>query len=387
MGVTPIRVLVVDDHVMVMDMLVRLLQADPAFTVVGAATTGTEAIAQARGQSTDVVVMDFLLPDMDGATATRSILAERPDVRVIMMTGSDRPGAFIAAMDAGCVACVRKTQAFQDLLEAVRRVGTGEVVTAEDVGRVPPISELVVHYQPVVDMLTRRVVGFEALVRWEHPERGLLPPAEFLALAEDTGYITQITRTVVQEATRQLSEWQQRHAVDPALWVSVNLSATTVASAHTADSIRSAIQSSSIDPACLVLEITETTLLEETPQTLASLHALKAVGVRLALDDFGTAFSSLSYLRRFPFDVIKIDHSFTAELPASPRAVLLVESISQVAHGLGLTAIAEGIERQAQARCLIGAGWRYGQGFLYSRPVKARAAERLLQPPRQVSNS
>lgn len=373
----PLRILVVDDHVVVMDMIVRLLETDPAYLVVGAATTGSEAVSLARTLQPDVIVMDFFLPDMDGATATRAILAERADARVIMLTGSDRPGAFIAAMDAGCVAWVRKTHTFQDLLEAVSRVASGAVVPAQDAVRLPPLSELAVVYQPIVELPTRRVIGFEALVRWQHPERGLLPPADFLALAEDTGYIADIGRTVLDEATRRLSAWH-RFASDPPLFMSINLSASAVKSPDTAESVRAAVVSSGIDPSSLVLEITETTLLEETPQTLASLHALKGLGVRLALDDFGTAFSSLAYLRRFPFDVIKIDNSFTAELPTSPRGVLLVESISQMARSLGLTAIAEGIERPAQARCLIGAGWRYGQGYLYSRPVGPRDAERLL---------
>jgi EAL domain-containing protein (putative c-di-GMP-specific phosphodiesterase class I) len=241
----------------------------------------------------------------------------------------------------------------------------------------PALEDIVVHYQPVLELETSQVAGFEALVRWQHPERGLLTPAHFLPLAEATGYITDIDREVGTQACQELAEWQRLDTRHPPLWVSCNLSALGLSMETIATGSAAIVARAGIAPADLVVEITETALLEDTAQITENLAALKSVGVTLALDDFGTAFSSLSYLRRFPFDRVKIDTSFTAELPHTPRAVLLVEAIVQLADRMGAMAIAEGIERAEQATCLLQSGWRYGQGYLYSPAVPAERARQL----------
>jgi EAL domain-containing protein (putative c-di-GMP-specific phosphodiesterase class I) len=235
-----------------------------------------------------------------------------------------------------------------------------------------------VHHQPVVDLNTERIVGFEALVRWAHPARGLVMPDQFLPLAEQTGYITQIGHRVAAEATRQLAAWQRRSGAEPRLWMSVNVSAVGLERPDVVDRVVEFVEVAGIRPEDLIIEITESVLLGDAEDTLQTMKRLKDNGVRLALDDFGTAFSSLSYLRQFPFDELKIDTSFTAELPESSRSMLLMQAIHQLAASIGLEGVAEGIEREEQADALRDAGWELGQGYLYSRPVDADACGPLL---------
>ncbi len=319
-----VRVLVVDDHEMVAKSLVRLLGEDPTISIIGAESTGQAGITRALAEHADVVVMDFQLPDMDGAAATRELLRGAPGIKVIGLSGSERVGAYRAAMDAGCSAWIRKTSAVEELLEAVRRVRLGQTIESHALDDLPGLDELVVHYQPIIELSTEAIVGFEALVRWNHPSRGYCsPPISFL--------------------------WPSRPATS---W----RSAMGLSEPSIVDSVAAVIRESRINPADFVIEITETVLADDTPETRENAEGLKALGVALSLDDFGTGFSSLPYLRQFPFDFLKIDTSFTADLPHLLRSVLLVEVVKQAADHLGLKAIAEGIERQDQADCLVAAG-------------------------------
>jgi len=369
---------VVDDHEMVAKSLVRLLGEDPGISIIGAESTGQAGINRALAERADVVVMDFQLPDMDGAAATRELLRGAGGIKVIGLSGSDRVGAYRAAMDAGCSAWIRKTSAVDELLDAVHRVRLGQTVESHALDDLPRLEELVVHYQPIIDLRNESIVGFEALVRWEHPSRGLLLPSEFLPMAEQTGYILEIGDVVARSATKQLVEWQRAFPTPDPRWMSINMSAIGLCQPSIVDGIAAVIRESGIDPADFVIEITETVLADDTPESRANAEGLKGLGLALALDDFGTGFSSLSYLRQFPFDYLKIDTSFTADLPHLLRSVLLVEVVKQTADHLGLKAIAEGIERQDQAECLIAAGWTLGQGFMYSRPLDPLLIPRLL---------
>ena len=377
-----IRVLIVDDHELVAESLVRLLQDDPTLRVVGTERSASTGIQRALTESPDLVIMDYSLPDMDGASATRLLRARLPELPVIMLTGSDRPGSYSNAMEAGCAAWVRKTHATHELLDAIHRVAAGETITAQEYEELPSLDELVVYYQPIVELTGLSVVGFEALVRWRHPQQGVLLPARFLHLAEETGYITDIDRHVAFQALQDLAEWQRAGNRKTPLWVSINTSARTLASPSVVRHLAELAVDAGMDPADLVIEITETVLLEDTPAISDNLTLLKKAGLRLSLDDFGTAFSSLSYLRRIPFDYVKIDTSFTAELPHNPRALLLIESIQHMTSDMGAAGIAEGIERADQARCLTELGWELGQGFLYSRPVPFADAREMARARR-----
>lgn len=384
----PISVIVVDDHQMVVESLVGLLTADPDIDVVGTAFTASDGVEVARRTHPDVVVLDFNMPDMDGAAATRIITAEVPDTKVIMLTGAESPGSYVAARDAGISAWLRKSFGSNDLIAAVHSVHTGQWHGDSELEGLPSIDELVAHYQPVIDLDTESVVGFEALVRWAHPQRGLLLPAAFLDRAEQTGFINDIAAWMVERATMQLAEWQVRFPRDPRLWMSLNLSASGLARPDTAGMLRTAIETTELEPGDIVVEITETVILEDTDESLARLTALKDLGVTLALDDFGTAYAQLAYLRRFPFDHIKLDSSFTAELPGGERSKLLVEAVDHLSSALHMEGIAEGIERYEQADCLRQLGWRLGQGFLYAQPMNAHECTAWLgRESRHATNS
>jgi EAL domain-containing protein (putative c-di-GMP-specific phosphodiesterase class I) len=374
----PIRVLIVDDHQMLAESLTRLLGHDPVIDVIGVAPTVHDGLERARESHPDLVIMDYHLPDGDGVTATSRIREELPGTKVIILTGSDRPAYRWAAERAGASAWMRKTRAVHDLISCVHRVHEGEQVVDEDDLELPRLDDLVLHYQPVIDLTSQEVVGFEALVRWQHPELGLVGPGYFLPLAEETGYIVEVDRRVRELAVAQLAWWQETAHPHPPPFVSVNLSAVEVDVPELVVDVSKLISEFAIDPAGLVLEVTETMLLRDADDIVMRLQELKDLGLRLALDDFGTAFSSLSYLRRFPFDHLKIDTSFTAELPDVPRSVVLVEAIQQLAAAFGLRGIAEGIERAEQAECLQRLGWNLAQGYLYSPAVAPAEAEAML---------
>jgi EAL domain-containing protein (putative c-di-GMP-specific phosphodiesterase class I) len=377
---------VVDDHDLLAQSLVRMLDDDPGLEVIGTESRARAGIDRAVADRPDVVIMDYVLPDMDGAMATRIIKATVPEQVVVMLTGSERPGGYAAAMAAGCDAWVRKTRAVHDLVEVIRRLSSGELVRTEEYeSELPPLGELVVHYQPVIALADHHVVGFEALVRWQHPHEGLLAPGRFLPLAEETGYIIDIGSRVTQQALDDLAVWKRDMPDQPVPWMSINMSAVGLSNPDVARQEMELAARAGVDPTDLIIEITETALLEDAHEIDDNMRSLKKAGFKLALDDFGTAFSSLAYLRRFPFDRIKIDTSFTAELPHSPRAVLLVESVLHLARDMGATGIAEGIERPEQAECLMDAGWEFGQGFLYSPAVPFEVASQMAHTGRLLA--
>jgi EAL domain-containing protein (putative c-di-GMP-specific phosphodiesterase class I) len=373
-----IRVVVIDDHEMILESMVRLLRDDPQITVVGTALTAEQGIRVTQEERPDIVIIDYSLTDMDAPDAIRILRAVHPEVKVITFSGSDRPGALYASMRAGSSGWVNKTRAIQKLRNAVHDVASGRPVSNEEVESLPPLDQLVLHYQPIVALADGRIVGFEALVRWQHPERGLLSPNAFLPLAQETGFIVEIDRWVWEHAANQLREWQHRFPLTPNLFMSVNMSVTDLSDPGLVESISGIIRHAGIEPVDLVIEVTESVLLDDTEQTMDFFVQLKDLGVRLALDDFGTAFSSLSYVRRFPFDHLKLDISFISELPNSLRAMLLVEEICHLSTSMKMRSIAEGIEQREQADALLAIGCECGQGYLFSPPVSASDCEKLL---------
>lgn len=375
---TPITVVVVDDHEMVRESLIAVLSRDPLIRVAGAAATGKSGVALAVAERADVVVMDFVLPDMTGATAIGLLKAQMPDVKVITVSGLSVPGAYQAAAAAGSTAWLRKTSAVRELAAAIHQVFAGEVVLDHELDGLPSLDEIVVHYQPVNDLATGEIVGFEALARRRLPGGGLGSPLTFMPQAEMVGLVSDLDRRVAETAARQVHAWQRDFPRDPALWVSVNLSGMDMRRPDLADWVAGAVDAAGIAPSSLVLEITETVLVQDTVHTVRRLGELRAAGVRLSLDDFGTGFSSLAYLRRFPFDFLKIDKGFTEELPHSERAMRMADAIQKVVSTLGLHGIAEGIERAEQAEALRRFGWSYGQGYLFSRPMPPEDCASLL---------
>jgi diguanylate cyclase (GGDEF)-like protein len=224
-------------------------------------------------------------------------------------------------------------------------------------------EEFRLQYQPITDLTTGLLSGVEALVRWQHPERGLLGPYHFIELAEENGAIVGIGDWVLREALRQVAGW-------PGIgYVSVNVSARQFRQPGFVDRVRTALTDMGTEPHRLLLEITESLVLRDADQVLADLHELRALGVRIAIDDFGTGYSSLSYLRQLPVDVLKIDKSFIDDINASRQQRALVNAIVTLARDLHLTVVAEGIEDAAQRATLQLMGCPYGQGYLFSKPV------------------
>ena len=236
-----------------------------------------------------------------------------------------------------------------------------------------PANDFELHYQPILDLASEKVVGLEALIRWHHPVRGLISPAEFIPIAEETGLIIPIGAWVLETACRAAAGWPQH------VYVAINLSPTQFKGASLLDSVQQALAASGLAPTRLVLEITESVLMQRSDDTLALLHQLRSLGIRVALDDFGTGFSSLSYLRSFPFDKIKIDKSFICDVDTNKEASVIVAAVISLARNLGMTTVAEGVETAQQLATLSGQGCSSVQGYLFSRPVPAGQVDSLIR--------
>ncbi|MDQ7830219.1 MAG: EAL domain-containing protein [Desulfovibrionaceae bacterium] len=239
-------------------------------------------------------------------------------------------------------------------------------------------GELVLHYQPIVNVDTRALEGFEALVRWNHPLRGIVPPAKFIPLAEETGIILPLGRWVIIEACRQLGHWQKTIPGAERLSVSVNVSCRQFVRDGLVEYVAQVLEETGLDPSRLKLEITESVLMQDTSHSIHELNRLKALGVRIAVDDFGTGYSSLSYLRQLPIDHLKIDRSFISGSDNAEDNIQIVKSIITLARNLGLTVIAEGVEREDQFARLQNVRCDKAQGYMFSRPVDSIAAERYI---------
>jgi EAL domain-containing protein (putative c-di-GMP-specific phosphodiesterase class I) len=238
-------------------------------------------------------------------------------------------------------------------------------------------NELVLHYQPKVDMASGRICGAEALVRWQHPQRGLLAPGAFIEVAEESGLIVPLGDWVLHETLRQVAAWRQLGL--PPFTVAVNVSSLQLQRARMDRTVLDALARAGLDGASLCLELTESAIMDTGFNVTNTLQAIKEQGVRLALDDFGTGYSSLSYLRRFPIDELKIDRSFIVECHAGNNsAAIITQAIIAMAHGMRLSVVAEGVETPQQLAFLRANACDQYQGYLYSRPVPASAFEALI---------
>jgi diguanylate cyclase (GGDEF)-like protein len=243
-------------------------------------------------------------------------------------------------------------------------------------------DELVLHYQPICRLGSGEVAGFEALLRWNHPTRGLIQPADFIPVAEESRQILALGEWVLDEACRQAAEWQGRAAAARPLGpltMSVNISGVQLDQEGLLDQVRTAIGRAGLAPSSLTLEVTETALMADTAASIRKLDALKQLGVRLSVDDFGTGYSSLEYLRKFPIDSLKVAKSFVDGLRGAAEGAPLVQAILDLADSFGLEVVAEGIELAEQHERLVAMGFRLGQGFYFARPADVRVAESMIQ--------
>jgi diguanylate cyclase (GGDEF)-like protein len=244
-------------------------------------------------------------------------------------------------------------------------------IMERDLRRALPGGEFELHYQPVVNLAQNEISGFEALIRWHHPEKGMVAPAAFIPLAEEIGFIVPLGEWVIRQACATAAQWPGE------LHVAVNISAVQFRSPGLLQVIVGALAASGLQPTRLEIEITETVLLQNKEATLAVLHQLRALGVRIAMDDFGTGYSSLTYLQCFPFDKIKIDRSFVKDITENTGSLNIVRAVAGLANGMGMTTIAEGVETEEQLEKIKSEGCTEMQGFLFSRPLPAAEIERL----------
>ncbi len=241
-------------------------------------------------------------------------------------------------------------------------------------------NQLVVFYQPKMNLATRSIVGFEALLRWRHPLYGLVPPADFIPIAEETGVIVPVGAWVLRQACMQLKSWHTKFPCDPPLSMNVNLSVKQLGDPELVESVAGILAETGIPPESLNLELTESSLVSELESARDVLSRLQSLHVGLDLDDFGTGYSSFSYLRTLNFDALKIDRSFINRLESDSESRAIVETILNLARTLHMEVVAEGIETEEQLAKLVDLGCATGQGFLFSKPIAAELAEQLLAP-------
>lgn len=264
--------------------------------------------------------------------------------------------------------------------EEMRLAVVARLEGESDLRRAIDRGELDVYYQPQVDLTSGALAGVEALLRWHHPERGMISPAEFIPLAEETGLIIDIGRFALRTACAQAADWHAKYPAHRQLKMSVNLSAKQLQQSSLIDEVADALLEWELDPTTLMLELTETSLIEDMDSNVTRLEELLRLGVKIAIDDFGTGYSSLNYLRRFPVDILKIDRSFVQGVAGGPEEAGLARAIIKLAQDLRLTTVAEGIETLEEATTLRGWGCDIGQGYLFARPLPAAEMEDVLGP-------
>ncbi len=239
--------------------------------------------------------------------------------------------------------------------------------------------EFIIHYQPIMDLGARKIVGFEALLRWQHPKRGLIQPADFIPIAEESGLIVPIGYWVLAEACRQIREWQVQYPADPPLTINVNVSAVQCTQMDLVQRVAEVLQKNQLDASFLKLELTESVIVEDSESTAATLAKLRDLGVQVQIDDFGTGYSALGYLHTLPIDTLKIDRTFISRLGGDGGGSEIVRTILELAHDLGIKVVAEGIETDEQLSQLMAMDCEYGQGFLFNKPLDSQDAGALLR--------
>ncbi|MFN2492542.1 MAG: putative bifunctional diguanylate cyclase/phosphodiesterase [Pyrinomonadaceae bacterium] len=295
-------------------------------------------------------------------------------------TGYDQPEEILRDADIAMYHAKGKGKARHEVFNQAMYTRAVSLLRLEnDLRRALERREFCLYYQPIMKLETGNIIGFEALVRWQHPERGLVAPTEFIPRAEETGLIMPIGLWVLEEACRQLQEWQQHSAADHMLTISVNLSGKQLAQPDLIEQIQNVLERTHLDPRCLKLEMTESVVMENADAIISKFRRLRELGVQLSIDDFGTGYSSLSYLHTFPVTTLKIDRSFVSKMHLGTENLEIARTITTLAHNLGMEVVAEGVETEEQVEQLRALRCEYGQGYLFSKPLSKEDTQALIQ--------
>ncbi|QEX17788.1 diguanylate phosphodiesterase [Hypericibacter terrae] len=330
--------------------------------------------AEVRRRPPAAVVLDLVMPNVDGIEVLRELAAVLTGIPILILSGMDgrlletamQLGQARGLTMAGCIQKPFRADALSALLQKVAscRGEISEAMLEEAVER----EELDLHYQPYLDLQSRRIIGAEALVRWQHPQRGPIPPSAFIPMAEKSALIGKVTDLVLAKAVAQAARWNDRLAP---LDISINLSARSIQDVTFPEQILRLCRQHSLNPARIVFEITETAAMQDPVMLMDVLTRLRLKGIRLSIDDFGTGYSSLAQLRRLPFSELKIDLSFVSTMMASRDSEIIVKTIIDMARNLGLRTVAEGVETPTILERLGELGCNVAQGYLIGRPMTA----------------
>jgi diguanylate cyclase (GGDEF)-like protein len=328
------------------------------FAVLSEGAGGPEGAEAIAARLHDALLAPFVLDGRE-VHVSASIGIAQPRL------GNDPPEALLRDADTAMYRAKAQGPSRSELFDDAMRLRALDRLDTEDaLRRAVATGQLRVMYQPIISLADERVTGVEALVRWAHPSRGLLPPADFIGVAEETGLIVPLGAWVLEEACLQSREWPVE--------VAVNISGTQLSQPDLASMVESVLGRTGASPASLCLEITESVLMEDAEPAIGTLDALKGLGVRIAIDDFGTGYSSLHYLKRYPIDVLKVDRSFVAGLGVDDEDSAIVSAVISMAHALGLEAVAEGVTSAAQLAELRVRGCDQAQGFYFATPLPAQ---------------
>ena len=373
------RILIVDDDGEIRDVLHEFLSRDYDCVALDSAEKALNALAT---QHFHVILSDIAMTAMSGIEMLPRVMELNPESVVVMISGQRTIECAIDAMRAGAFDYITKPFELREVDLVIRRALDHQ----RNLKRVRPLDnhvgprrqelmdavtrqEFVVYYQPQIEIHSRAVVGVEALVRWQHPEFGLLAPAEFISTAEDTGIIREIGEFVLREACARTRQWQAQGLEN--FRIAVNASPRQLHERDFVEIVARILTETQLSAESLELEVTETWLMQNLDAAVQTLKRLRGMGVRIAIDDFGTGYSSLSYLKRLPIDSVKLDASFVKEATTDPDDAALVMAIITLAHTLGKTVIAEGIEREDQLALLRLLRCDEGQGYLFGKPTPA----------------
>ena len=289
-------------------------------------------------------------------------------------TGYDHPENMLRDADTAMYRAKAQGKACYEVFDKGMHTHAVYLLQMEnDLRRALEREEFCVYYQPIVVLGTGQLAGFEALIRWNHPERGFINPSDFIPLAEETGLIVPIGQWILKRSCHQLAKWQWQSASNRNLFISVNLSGKQVAQPDLVTSIRGVLAETNLEAKHLKLEITESAVIDNADMAVRLLKELKALGVQLSIDDFGTGYSSLGYLHRFPVNTLKIDRSFVGRIGEAAENIEIVRTIVSLAENMGMEVVAEGVETLSQLTQLRKLNCKYGQGYLFSRPVDAES--------------